>query len=75
MSSLLASIPNNLKELLLDARREIGKLHVAEIVHGDLTTSSIMLNAELKPVIKDFGLTSHSSLAEDTAVDLYVIIR
>jgi TP53 regulating kinase-like protein len=66
---------NDLKEILLDVGREIGKLHVADIVHGDLTTSNIMLNAELKPVIIDFGLASHSSLAEDKAVDLYVMER
>lgn len=63
--------------------REIGKLHMNDIVHGDLTTSNILLRREpgrdaergLEPVLIDFGLGSVSALAEDKAVDLYVLER
>lgn len=47
------------------------------MVHGDLTTSNIMLrdgNAG-KIVMIDFGLSYISTLVEDKAVDLYVMER
>ncbi|PPQ84937.1 hypothetical protein CVT25_004450 [Psilocybe cyanescens] len=65
---------------------EIAKMHLADIIHGDLTTSNMMLRHpasfhSTKPDIKtelvliDFGLSYHSSLVEDKAVDLYVLER
>ena len=54
----------------------IGKLHKANIVHGDLTTSNLMLrNTDMSVTIIDFGLSYTSSLTEDRAVDLYVLER
>lgn len=67
----------------------IGKMHDADIVHGDLTTSNIMVheercynNNELDPsidpptiVLIDFGLGTMQSNIEDKAVDLYVLER
>lgn len=56
---------------------EIAKLHQSGIVHGDLTTSNVMLDEAGAgvPVLIDFGLASVSTLAEDMAVDLYVLER
>ncbi|EIN04107.1 hypothetical protein PUNSTDRAFT_138838 [Punctularia strigosozonata HHB-11173 SS5] len=59
---------------------EIGKMHVADIIHGDLTTSNMMLRhpSSVHPcpfVLIDFGLSYISSLVEDKAVDLYVLER
>ncbi|KAJ7139432.1 kinase-like domain-containing protein [Mycena epipterygia] len=66
--------------------QEIAKMHLADVIHGDLTTSNMMLRhpasfesshptlfTEL--VLIDFGLSYHSSLVEDKAVDLYVLER
>ncbi|KAH7101601.1 kinase-like domain-containing protein [Auriculariales sp. MPI-PUGE-AT-0066] len=60
--------------------KEIGKLHLADIVHGDLTTSNMILRdrAEDTPAeltLIDFGLSFTSTLVEDKAVDLYVLER
>lgn len=52
----------------------IGRLHMNDMVHGDLTTSNIILQHGAACLI-DFGLSSYSSLAEDKAVDLYVMER
>jgi TP53 regulating kinase and related kinases len=69
-------VPEQVRSILLAVGNEIGKLHISDIVHGDLTSSNIMLrNDSLEPVLIDFGLGSHSSLAEDKAVDLYVLER
>ncbi|KAJ5709459.1 EKC/KEOPS complex subunit [Penicillium malachiteum] len=63
----------------------IAALHKAGVVHGDLTTSNLMLRTsewdqedraiEGEVVIIDFGLASQSVQDEDRAVDLYVLER
>lgn len=55
---------------------EIAKMHLADIIHGDLTTSNMMLRKQTNDlVLIDFGLAYHSTLVEDKAVDLYVLER
>ncbi|KAI1789858.1 hypothetical protein LXA43DRAFT_543067 [Ganoderma leucocontextum] len=59
---------------------EIAKMHQADIIHGDLTTSNMMLRHPSSPkglqlVLIDFGLAFMSTLVEDKAVDLYVLER
>ncbi len=49
--------------------REIAKLHSADIVHGDLTTSNVLLHKN-GLVFLDFGLGEVSSKVEEKAVDL-----
>ncbi|KAK7392958.1 hypothetical protein VNO78_21408 [Psophocarpus tetragonolobus] len=54
----------------------IGKLHDGGLVHGDLTTSNMLLrNGTNQLVLIDFGLSFTSTLPEDKAVDLYVLER
>lgn len=50
----------------------IGKLHVAGITHGDLTTSNLMLTEQEELAVFDFGLGKFSAELEDHAVDLLV---
>ncbi|KAI0808227.1 hypothetical protein C8Q74DRAFT_1363633 [Fomes fomentarius] len=59
---------------------EIAKMHQSDIIHGDLTTSNMMLRLPssskgLQLVLIDFGLAYTSTLVEDKAVDLYVLER
>ncbi|KAG9122380.1 serine/threonine-protein kinase bud32 [Ceratobasidium sp. 392] len=58
---------------------EIAKMHRGDIIHGDLTTSNMMLRKkegkEAEVVLIDFGLSYNSPLVEDKAVDLYVLER
>jgi len=72
--------------LMLLIGTEIAKMHLADIIHGDLTTSNMMLRhpsscrstdpkLPTELVLIDFGLSYHSILVEDKAVDLYVLER
>lgn len=50
----------------------IGKLHSFNIIHGDLTTSNMLLK-EGKLYFIDFGLGFQSSRIEDKAVDIHLL--
>jgi TP53 regulating kinase and related kinases len=54
--------------------RAIGTLHDWNMVHGDLTTSNVLVHND-SLVLIDFGLASTSGSHEDKAVDLYVLER
>lgn len=60
--------------LLVKTGQVIGKLHMNDMIHGDLTSSNIIIEKGDAFLI-DFGLSSYSGLAEDKAVDLYVLER
>lgn len=55
--------------------RLVGRIHSIGVIHGDLTTSNILVNEGKQLVPIDFGLSSSSTSAEDRAVDLYVLDR
>ena len=59
-------------DLALRLGGEISKLHSADIIHGDITTSNILFKDD-KLVFIDFGLGRYSQLNEDKAVDLLVL--
>jgi Kae1-associated kinase Bud32 len=52
--------------------KEIAKMHDNEIIHGDLTTTNIIIK-DNKPYFIDFGLGFTSNKIEDKAVDLYLL--
>ena len=60
------------EDLAFKLGEEISKLHSFDIIHGDITTSNIMLSGD-KLVFIDFGLGRYSQLEEDKAVDLLVL--
>ncbi|KAG0278402.1 TP53 regulating kinase [Linnemannia exigua] len=57
--------------------RALGLMHNIDVVHGDLTTSNLLMRKETdgSVVLIDFGLSYVSQLVEDKAVDLYVLER
>nr|XP_001393725.2 serine/threonine-protein kinase bud32 [Aspergillus niger CBS 513.88] len=77
------------KGLLRRIGAAVGALHKAGVVHGDLTTSNLILRGadeggdgdgaspdmQGEVVLIDFGLASQSIQDEDRAVDLYVLER
>lgn len=68
------------EERLEDIATQIGdsiaKLHDGGLIHGDLTTSNMLIHKDSNHlVLIDFGLSFTSTLPEDKAVDLYVLER
>lgn len=54
----------------------VSGLHNNDVIHGDLTTSNVMIDSETNELrVLDFGLSLMSNLAEDKGVDLYVLER
>lgn len=64
--------------LTIEHGHEIGKMlafmHKNDIIHGDLTTSNMILRSGELYFI-DFGLSAFSSKVEDKAVDLHLLSR
>jgi TP53 regulating kinase-like protein len=53
----------------------IGRLHNAGIIHGDLTTSNMILTSSGKVFFVDFGLGEFSTELEIRGVDLHLMKR
>ena len=53
----------------------IGRLHKRDIVHGDLTTSNMILTSTGKVVLVDFGLGEKTVELEPKGIDLHLMKR
>jgi TP53 regulating kinase-like protein len=60
------------KEICKKIGESVAKLHNADIIHGDLTTSNMILKND-KIYFIDFGLGFSSHKFEDKAVDLHLL--
>jgi Kae1-associated kinase Bud32 len=61
------------KKVCTEIGKSIAKLHDNNIIHGDLTTSNIILDNNNNIWFIDFGLGFISTRTEDKAVDLHLI--
>lgn len=68
---LIKSVLDSNVSLSRDIGINVGKLHDLNIIHGDLTTSNMILSPEGLKLI-DFGLSFVSDKIEDKAVDLHL---
>ena len=55
--------------------RQIARLHKAGIVHGDLTTSNMILSPRGRVYFVDFGLGEYNPSLEARGVDLHLLRR
>jgi TP53 regulating kinase-like protein len=63
------------KELCVRIGELVGKLHKEGLIHGDLTTSNMILNLEGKIFFVDFGLGEKNIEIEAKGVDLHLLKR
>ena len=79
---LLLSLEDCYKDIILNLGNKIGqqilKLHDNHIIHGDLTTSNMLLTVPVETseiCFIDFGLSYIDESSEEKAIDLYVLER
>ncbi|MDO9538277.1 MAG: KEOPS complex kinase/ATPase Bud32 [Thermoplasmata archaeon] len=68
---VLQELPNR-EQLALEIGKHVGRLHRADIVHGDLTTSNIIFQGQ-EPCFIDFGLGEKSHEIEKKGVDMHLL--
>lgn len=72
----ILEMPDN-KSLCSEIGKKIAILHNHSIIHGDLTTSNMVLSSNMASSKEicfiDFGLSFFSEKAEDKAVDLHLL--
>lgn len=74
----MESPEKHLDELTKRIGAVVGKFHANNIIHGDLTTSNILIDQkedDYNLIMIDFGLSYYSASHEDKGVDLYVLER
>ncbi|MDT7858693.1 MAG: KEOPS complex kinase/ATPase Bud32 [Candidatus Aenigmarchaeota archaeon] len=59
----------NIEKIFIEVGKFVGKMHSADIIHGDLTTSNILVKDD-KIYFIDFGLGYFSKRIEDKGTDL-----
>ncbi|MBY8993286.1 MAG: Kae1-associated serine/threonine protein kinase [Candidatus Heimdallarchaeota archaeon] len=65
-----------MQEICQQLGEDVGKLHNAGIIHGDLTTSNIIKTPkDNQLVFIDFGLGYNSDRLEDFGIDLFLLER
>jgi len=76
MKQLLSEVTKSKRQsLCLKIGELIGRLHEYGIIHGDLTTSNMILDFEGKIFFVDFGLGEKSKELEARGVDLHLMKR
>jgi len=77
LKTLLPKISKKeIQEICEQLGKDIGKLHNAGIIHGDLTTSNIIKSSNEKQLtFVDFGLGYISDRLEDFGIDLFLLER
>ncbi len=64
------------KPNLQETGRMVGNLHTAGIMHGDLTTSNVIIReADHRAVLIDFGLAQVTQEIEQRGVDIHVLFQ
>jgi len=76
VKQLLGEVPQTQRQnLCLKIGELVGRLHENGIIHGDLTTSNMILDAEGKIFFVDFGLGEKNKELEARGVDLQLMKR
>ncbi|MBT5022221.1 Kae1-associated serine/threonine protein kinase [Candidatus Woesearchaeota archaeon] len=67
-------VDESYKKLSLEVGQLVAMIHKNGIIHGDLTTSNMILNSkDNKIYLIDFGLSFFSEKEEDKAVDIHLL--
>ena len=76
LKNLLKSLNNEqIKEIFSKLGRIIAILHINGHIHGDITTSNVIITPDKELFLIDFGLHEYSDSIEDKSVDLHLLKR
>jgi len=76
VKQLLGSLSTTKREeMCIRIGELIGKLHKHGVIHGDLTTSNMIVNPEGRIFLVDFGLGEKNTELEAKGVDLHLMKR
>lgn len=76
LKDLLSYLDLNLKKKYFnDLGKMIANLHRNGHIHGDMTTSNLIVTPENQIFLIDFGLHEYSDTIEDKSVDLHLLKR
>lgn len=67
--------PSERKKLCRTIGRQVARLHLAGMVHGDLTTSNMIIKPGGRIYFVDFGLGEYNPSVEERGVDLHLLKR
>jgi TP53 regulating kinase-like protein len=72
LKDVLKQRDKNVFKLCRELGKILGRMHNINLIHGDMTTSNVIVNKE-KLAVLDFGLSYFSTRVEDKATDLRLI--
>ena len=73
---LVNTLPENqLQEICMKFGQSIALLHKGDVVHGDPTTSNLIIDSDSRVWMIDFGLSEMNATVEMKGVDLHLIYR
>ncbi len=76
LKTLLNDMPEKAREkMCFSIGTSIGRLHERGMIHGDLTTSNMILSNDARIFFVDFGLSEKTEEIESKAVDLHLMKR
>ncbi|MEJ2295467.1 MAG: Kae1-associated kinase Bud32 [Candidatus Lokiarchaeota archaeon] len=76
LKELMPKLENSEKvKLFHDIGQQVARLHINGHIHGDITTSNIIVTIENQVFLIDFGLHEYSDSIEDKSVDLHLFKR
>lgn len=68
-------IDNQKNKYFKEIGRIIAKLHINGHIHGDITTSNLIITPDENIFLIDFGLSQYSDSIEDKSVDIHLFKR
>ncbi len=60
-------------DLIKELGKNVANMHSADVIHGDLTTSNVLISGKNKIYLIDLGLSQVSERIEDKAVDIHLL--
>jgi TP53 regulating kinase-like protein len=76
LKDILSDLSENLKKkYFIEIGKMIATLHRNGSIHGDITTSNIIITPDKQIFLIDFGLHEYSDTVEDKSVDIHLLKR